>query len=238
MAEETVARERTAPPQISAVWLTVRLAVAIAIVAGMLFFSAGRWDLPMFWVYLGSFVVFVAVTMGIMLRHDPELLRERFRPAPGRRERITRPLLVPPIVAHWVIAGLDLGRFQWSQPMPAILQIAALAAMWLGMFGWAWAMYSNHFFSSEVRIQAERGHRVVDSGPYGIVRHPGYLSGLILFAADPLVLGSWASAIPMLAVLGVFVWRTAFEDRVLRAELAGYAEYAQRVRFRLVPGIW
>ncbi|HWQ02909.1 MAG TPA: isoprenylcysteine carboxylmethyltransferase family protein, partial [Candidatus Nitrosotenuis sp.] len=180
----------------------------------------------------------VVVTMALMMRHDPELLRERFHPGPGRKEGVARPLLIVLIFLHWIVAGLDVGRIGWSGEVSPFLQAAGVLVIAAGMFGWTWAMCSNHFFSSEVRIQTERGHHVVRGGPYRFLRHPGYAAGLFLFAADPLVLGSWWSAVPMIGVLAVFVWRAAFEDKVLHDELPGYREYAGEVRYRLLPGIW
>jgi protein-S-isoprenylcysteine O-methyltransferase Ste14 len=99
-------------------------------------------------------------------------------------------------------------------------------------------MISNRFFSSEVRIQSERGHFVESGGPYRFVRHPGYLSALLLFGATPFALGSLWAIFPTLGALGIFVRRAILEDGMLRAELPGYAEYAARVRFRLMPGVW
>lgn len=218
--------------------IILRMALAMAIIAGVLFGSAGRLDLPMFWVYLAAFLSFGVITMTVMSRHNPDLLRERLKPGPGKRERIARPLLILLIVVHWVLAGIDVGRYHWSDRVPLEAQLAGTVVMVLGMFGWAWAMYVNSFFSSEVRIQTDRGHHVIDRGPYRFVRHPGYLSALILFLGATLVLGSYVSLIPMVGALAVFVWRTSFEDRVLRNELTGYADYASRVRYRLVPGIW
>jgi protein-S-isoprenylcysteine O-methyltransferase Ste14 len=99
-------------------------------------------------------------------------------------------------------------------------------------------MFANRFFSAHVRIQTERGHAVVDSGPYGVVRHPGYVGMSIFTLGTPLALGSWLAQIPAILTVAVLIYRTALEDRTLQAELPGYADYAGRVRYRLLPGLW
>ena len=140
-------------------------------------------------------------------------------------------------VAHWTIAGLDR-RFHWSDTVPLSLRIAALAVFAVGLALFIWAMHVNRFFSSVVRIQQERGHEVVTAGPYRWVRHPGYAGAIPAIVASGMALCSWL--VTALGALGVplLLWRTILEDRTLRAELPGYAEYAQQVRWRLLPGVW
>ena len=106
------------------------------------------------------------------------------------------------------------------------------------MVGLTWAEAVNKFFEPTVRIQTDRGHRVIDTGPYAIVRHPGYVSGFLVFIGMPLCLGSLWALIPAVLVCLLLVVRTIWEDQTLREELAGYEEYAQRVRYRLIPGVW
>lgn len=136
-----------------------------------------------------------------------------------------------------VTAGLDR-RFGWSPPMPPALPsgVAVIAA--LGSLLTIWAMASNRFFSGVVRIQAERGHTVVTTGPYRYVRHPGYVGALLFIPATPLILGSLWTLVPAGVLIGAAILRTALEDRFLQTELNGYREYASRVRYRLVPGLW
>jgi protein-S-isoprenylcysteine O-methyltransferase Ste14 len=147
-------------------------------------------------------------------------------------------VMVVLIFGQWIVAALDVGRYHWSDKIPFTMQFAALIAVALGMAGWGWAMLSNRFFSSEVRIQTDRGHHMESGGPYRCVRHPGYVSALLMFAASPVALGSLWAILPTLGALVLFVRRTALEDEMLRVELPGYAEYAARVRFRLVYGVW
>lgn len=118
------------------------------------------------------------------------------------------------------------------------VKLIAIALLIGGYAFGTWALVANRFFSGVVRIQEDRGHEVVDSGPYRIVRHPGYLGALVMYWGTPLLLDSVWTYLPVLLLTGVFVLRTALEDRTLQAKLPGYAEYAQRTRYRLLPGVW
>jgi protein-S-isoprenylcysteine O-methyltransferase Ste14 len=129
-------------------------------------------------------------------------------------------------------------RYHWSPKLPAITQPAALGLIILGGAVTAWSMHVNRFFSSVVRIQADRGHVVVNSGPYAIVRHPGYASTLLVCLFNGMALGSVVATVPLLFLIPFLVYRTITEDRVLQKDLPGYAEYVADVRYRLIPGIW
>jgi protein-S-isoprenylcysteine O-methyltransferase Ste14 len=173
-----------------------------------------------------------------MLAIDPGLRAERHRPGPGGRSRRVRFFALPLLVAHLVVAGLDIGRFGWSGPMPVAVQAGALLGYAAGMGLSIWAMIANRFFSPVVRIQNERGHHVVSSGPYRFLRHPGYTGVILGSLCGGVALGSWWSLLPLAPLVAVFLHRTALEDRFLREGLDGYADYALRVRYRLVPGLW
>ncbi len=216
--------------------LILKVGIVLAGVALILFGSAGRIDLPFFWAYLGVFVAFGVVSL-LTLRRD--LIEERYTANAPSRDNLAllRLAAFSMFAGQWVLAGLD-ARFHWSPPLPPLVQMAALVVFGASLVGWYWAMRSNPFFSPAVRIQRERGHRVATAGPYGIVRHPGYASFALLGAFGPLALGSLWAVLPHLVLVALFVRRTAFEDRMLRAELEGYADYAARVRYRLVPGVW
>ncbi len=212
--------------------------VSSTVMGGLLFGAAGRWNLPFFWTYI---VVFQAVgTTGWLrvLRTTPDLMQERFRPGPGGKDPVTRPAAIPLAIIHWVLAGLDAGRFHWSPEISLAVQGVALGLVGAGLGVWMWAMTVNPFFSSAVRIQRDRGHHVIRAGPYRAVRHPGYLAGIVLFLASPLALGSLWAALPAFLLAVLFLRRTRLEDRVLARELEGYTEYAQQVRYRLVPRVW
>jgi protein-S-isoprenylcysteine O-methyltransferase Ste14 len=205
----------------------------LAVVA--LFASAGTIAITTYWVYLG---IFAAVFVASILFLDPDLARERMRPG-GQKPPPVLPLLSGVLVAHWILAGLDHGRFHWTDTVPTWLQWTALIALAAGYALCLWAMRINRFFSSVIRIQSDRGQVVITTGPYAVIRHPGYLGGIVVMVASGIALDSWL-ATAMLAVftLPFLLRRAVTEDRVLRAELPGYQAYAAQVRWRLMPGIW
>jgi protein-S-isoprenylcysteine O-methyltransferase Ste14 len=190
------------------------------------------------WVLLGiNFAATIAAAA--LLWRSPELLAERSNVKAGKswdKVIVGFTVLLGP-VATWITAGLDM-RFHWSDGIPPLAFIAGVVIAVLSAALIAWAMRSNKFFSSVVRIQNDRGHVVVASGPYRFVRHPGYTGMSAFTLATPLILNSrWAFA-PALATAAVTVLRTALEDRTLHNELSGYADYARRVKYKLVPAIW
>jgi protein-S-isoprenylcysteine O-methyltransferase Ste14 len=140
-------------------------------------------------------------------------------------------------LATLVVAGLDQ-RFQWSPSLPVSLQHMALAGVVLGYALAVWALLVNRFFSAVVRIQRDRGHFVITSGPYRCIRHPGYAGGLIASLMVPLLLTSLWALVPAGLTSIAIILRTLLEDRTLQHDLPGYKEYAQHTRFRLVPRIW
>jgi len=208
------------------------------VIGGVLFASAGRIDLPWFWALI---VVHAAGLLAGQLAMDPALDRERRNPAaggPAGKEYLFRVGGTIAIMAHLAVAGLDVGRFHWSVPPPAAVRVAALIVYAAGLGFSMWAIATNSFFSSVVRLQSDRGHRVIDSGPYGYVRHPGYAGMMVAALTGGVVLGSWWSAVPMLLFGGMVVRRLAMEDRFLNANLDGYSAYAGRVRSKVLPGVW
>jgi protein-S-isoprenylcysteine O-methyltransferase Ste14 len=209
-----------------------------ALAGGVFFGAAGRLDLPMAWSYLvavtGASVGFIPA----LERHSPGLVAERMRPGPGERDRVSVPVFVGGLTGMWIIGGLDAGRFHWSGGLPLAVQIAALAGAMLGFAIAGWSMWVNPFFSSAVRIQAERRHALVSGGPYRFVRHPGYTGGVLYLAMTGPALGSWWSLLPLVPMAAVLIRRTMLEDLLLHQQLEGYADYARTVRFRLVPGLW
>jgi len=213
----------------------LRLLLTEAGLAAILFGAAGTWDRPWFW----AVIVAHAVLMVYGFRSiDPELRRERFRPAPGGEDRNLRWIAAGFLVLHLIVAGLDAGRYGWSPPFPVWLQALGLIGYVCGGGFSFWAMARNPFFSPVVRVQRERGHRVIADGPYRFVRHPGYAGLLAGCVCGGIALGSWWSLVPIVPIIALFLRRTLLEERCLKAELEGYAEYAERVRYRLCPGIW
>ncbi len=213
----------------------LRVLIIEGILAAILFGSAGRADLPWFWAVLALHTALLLAGIAFM---DPGLREERMRPGPGGRSRRIRLLALPMILAHLIVAGLDAGRFGWSGPIPGAGRAVALAGYAAGMGLSLWAMAANRFASPVVRIQAERGHHLITAGPYALLRHPGYAGVLVSSLCGGVTLGSWWSLAPLAPLIGLFLWRTAMEDRFLQEGLQGYADYARRVRYRLVPGVW
>jgi protein-S-isoprenylcysteine O-methyltransferase Ste14 len=141
-------------------------------------------------------------------------------------------------LATVAVSALDAGRFHWSHVAPWTVRFTALFAFMLASAVQTWAISANPFFSSAICIQSERGHRVMTSGPYRFVRHPGYLAMVISMPATALALGSLISLIPALLYSILILWRLRQEDRSLREKLVGYSDYAAAVRQRLIPGVW
>lgn len=217
-----------------AVASTLALGVFLALA---LFVPAGRLSWPMAWAVLLFYMAFSAA--GFLLLPEA-LIEER-----SRLPQDTQPadLLIAGLAfvflypATLVVCGLD-ARWHWSPPIPAAIQGAALAVFALGYALSLWAARSNPFFSAVVRIQRERGHHVIASGPYAFVRHPGYAGPILGHLCLPIALGSLRGLVPAALGIAFLVLRTAYEERTLARDLPGYREYALRVRWRLIPGLW
>lgn len=236
-----VAKESTEQGFLSSyVQAVLRVLIYIGILAAVLFLCAGTVNWWMAWVYFGIWALATMVGMAYMLSRFPDLVAERTNPGDNAKSwdkpYVLFLVLLGPVLVE-ILAGLDF-RFGWLPDFPAWVQVAALIP-WLLAYGLVvWAMKTNRFFSSVVRIQADRDHQVIAGGPYAFVRHPGYTSGMISALMIPMILGSpWAYLGTLLIVI-VFVIRTRREDRTLHDELAGYLDYAGTVRYRLIPGIW
>lgn len=232
-----------APPSRPTLAMVLRVALCLALVvialAAVLFGSAGRLDWTEGWRFVTGYGFFLTLYALWGLFRDPEQFRERGREAPNVKgwDRVIIRVYTALLVALFVVAGLDAGRFGWSAP-PAAVRVAGWAGLVASSAWISWVALTNTYLSRLVRIQVDRGHRVVSSGPYRFVRHPMYAGLLVLFVCIPLALGSlWGLIVSALNV-ALFVLRTALEDRTLQRELDGYAEYVQRVRYRLIPGVW
>jgi protein-S-isoprenylcysteine O-methyltransferase Ste14 len=219
-------------------WLSVTLVGAI--LAAGLFLAAGdlRWAAG--WAYVLIFAATQAAIALFVIRNNPQLAAERAQTRTSDIARWDRPLagivgLFGPL-ATLAVAGLDR-RYGWSQ-VTFSLQAIALVVVALGAGFSVWAMAANRFFYGRVRIEKERGHTVATSGPYRLVRHPGYLGAILTDTFAALLLDSWWALLPALATAAVIALRTHLEDRTLLQKLDGYGHYAQRVRYRLFPGIW
>jgi protein-S-isoprenylcysteine O-methyltransferase Ste14 len=220
----------------------LRFGIYLLLLPLVLFLAAGRLDWTMGWVYVGLSFFFTAVSRGIALRRNPDLLVERARSLEAEdvkewdRALVGLVALYGPLVTL-IVAGLQQ-RFGWEPRVSSTLQLVALALLVLSYLVSTWAMAVNRFFSAFVRIQKDRGQTVVTSGPYRWVRHPAYAAGIPAFLATPLMLDAFWALIPAALVVAGMIVRTALEDRTLQEELEGYAAYARRVRYRLLPGVW
>jgi protein-S-isoprenylcysteine O-methyltransferase Ste14 len=235
MPDHPPASSRPSPPAIAR-----SLLIFLAVFGLAYFGAAGRLDLFWGWLYLGLYLLDLALTL--LLVRDPELMEERRQ---GRRRQGAKSWdqLLSSVPAAGglltlVVAGLETGRFQWTQPLALWVHLLGLALQIISAGVLLWSMRANRFFSAIVRIQSERGHRVVSRGPYRFVRHPGYAGMILWLLSAPLLLGSLWGLLPAALSAALMLVRTALEDRTLRAELPGYPEYAQRVHWRLLPGVW
>jgi protein-S-isoprenylcysteine O-methyltransferase Ste14 len=209
--------------------------------AVLLFGAAGTLRWLAGWAFLLLFYAGLVLMTIWLARHDPALLAERMKSPVQRGQPRWDQVLMSVFIVLWAVwlplMGVDAVRLHWSA-MPAILQWIGAAGVVAGMWTWYLAFRENTFLAPVVRIQAERGHRVITTGPYAVVRHPMYAGAVVFFVCAALMLGSWWGfgwALMMSALLAV---RTALEDRELQRHLDGYPDYAARVRARLVPGLW
>jgi protein-S-isoprenylcysteine O-methyltransferase Ste14 len=205
--------------------------------AVLLFISSGHLGWMWAWAHLGVGVGILIVNVSVM---PPELIAERGRT--DRKDvkawdRVLTSLSVLPALGAPIVAGLD-ERWGWSPQLALVIHLLGLVFIALGQGLFTWAMVSNKFFSTAVRIQADRDHTVATGGPYRYVRHPGYVGYITASFATALALGSLWALVPAGLGMCLLVVRTALEDRTLLDELDGYKEYARRVRYRLLPGLW
>jgi protein-S-isoprenylcysteine O-methyltransferase Ste14 len=202
----------------------------------ILFVSKGTIKWLWAWVYLGISIVILLVNLLVM---DPDLIAERGKKKEGIKkfDRIITTISIIPIITILILSGID-SRFGWSGNLSLYYYISGIFLMVSGNALFTWAMTANKFFSTSVRIQIERDHKVAQGGPYAIVRHPGYTGYIIFNFATPMMLGSLWALIPAVVLSVLMIIRTFLEDKTLKSELEGYKEYATRVKYRLVPGIF
>lgn len=214
---------------------------SLVVMGVLLFGSAGTLAWLAAWLYLLEIGV-AGVWVGLWLaRTDPDLLVERMRPFISREQsgwdRVFMSVALLAMAAWWGLIGVDAVRFGWSR-VPQGLRVVGAIAVFIVFWLTRDVYRANHFATPIVEIQHARGHKVVDNGPYAIVRHPMYAVAILFFVGTPLMLGSWwglACAPLLTAALG---YRAVGEERMLLEGLPGYREYMQRVRYRFVPRIW
>lgn len=217
----------------------VRVIAGLLIILALLFIPAGTLRWPEAWVFLVLYFSSVAGAFLWMKAKAPDLLKERMSRKKDAKswDKWILGLYTFFLVVMIVVAGLDAVRFAWSR-VPLALKVFGFLGYIPAMALLFWVLTQNPFLSEKVRIQSDRGQFVCTTGPYRYVRHPMYAGIILLVFCVPLFLGSLYALIPAAVIVFLFVLRTSLEDKTLQRELSGYREYAQRVRFRLIPGIW
>jgi protein-S-isoprenylcysteine O-methyltransferase Ste14 len=200
-----------------------------------------HWSWSEAWIYAIVNISSFAISRALAARHHPDLLVERSRFLQNADAKPWDRLLSPMVGAGSglipLVAGLD-ELFGWSPAYSMPVKIISLALILAGYVLASYALIENRFFSGMVRIQTERGHQVVSSGPYRWMRHPGYAGAALAYLATPPFLDSSWAFLPAVLITSILVIRTHLEDTTLQVELEGYHDYAGRVRYRLLPGIW
>jgi protein-S-isoprenylcysteine O-methyltransferase Ste14 len=227
-------------PAISTRRIVVQSVVGLGILCALLFGGAGTIAWPEGWIFL---LIQTSFSIGMVLwlrKHDPELLQERM----DLWKRVVKPwdkaivvLLITSCVPLFVLPGLDAIRYQWSY-VPLPLKVIGFLVILLSYGLMFWVVKTNPYSSAVVEIQEDRGHKTITTGPYQYVRHPMYVGAILMFLSIPLALGSLVTFIPGLILTALIVVRTSLEDKTLHAELEGYKDYANVVKYRLLPRIW
>ena len=219
--------------------IIIRSVILLVLFMILLFLPAGRLDWYGGWAFFIAFLLSVSILSLWLRMKDPELLRERQQSGENVKwwDQFILGIYSALLIVLLVLAGLDAGRFSWST-IPITLRIIGWLGLGIAMALIWWVMATNTYLSEVVRIQEERGHRVIKDGPYQFIRHPMYFGVILAVLCVPLALGSWWSLIPAALIVILFIIRTALEDRTLQAELPEYKDYADLVRYRLFPGVW
>lgn len=229
-------QQRTINPRVFAQYL-----VAVVVIPILPLLISGRWDWWEAWVFAITYILGFAISRTLAARRHPDLIAERVRLLKHEDtkpwDKVLAPLVLLGIALIPMVAGLD-ALFGWSSTFSVPLKILALIIIMAGYALGSCALIENRFFSVMVRLQTDRGHQVVSSGPYRWMRHPGYAGALMSNLAIPLFLDAPWAFLPAVFLTIVLVIRTSLEDRTLQDELSGYHDYARRVRYRLLPGVW
>ena len=215
----------------------------MAVFAVALLWPAGTWYWWEGWVVVGLWTGYAILMTYYLARHDPALLAERMKLTPLHKEqkkwdKVIMLLFLVAGIGFYVLPGFDVVRYEWSEPLPIWMRIPAMLVHLPCFLALGWVLRENTYLSKAVIIDRSRGQHVISTGPYELVRHPMYLIVIILIFAVPVSLGSRYTLILALFLAMLLVLRTYLEDRVLHTELEGYSEYAQKTKYRLIPGIW
>ncbi|MBB4258964.1 isoprenylcysteine carboxylmethyltransferase family protein [Bradyrhizobium sp. CIR3A] len=220
--------------------LLLQNTITTAAMGALLFASAGTLRWPSAWVFLATCTLLGPLCGWWLYRIDPALLAERLRPVLQKdqpaADKLFMSVFVVAMLAWLVLIGVD--RRLQSSDMPVALQAFGLALFLASTLFTMWVFRENSFAAPVVKLQAERAQRVISTGPYAHVRHPMYSGMVLFFAGVPLLLGSWWGLVMVPILVLLFAIRIGIEERTLREGLPGYDDYAARVRYRLIPGVW
>ncbi len=219
----------------SIIWMVL----SFFVLAGLLFGFAGTFSWDRGWIFIFTFFICIVINLVILLKVNPEVVEERskFHRDAKKWDMVLMSVGSIFILGTLVIAGLD-EKYKWSELSGVVWLYLGVFLFVVGNMYILWAMAVNKWFSKLVRIQSERGHRVVSEGPYSHVRHPGYVGWAAMWIAIPLILGSLWSFVPAVLSVVLIVIRTSLEDKTLQYELPGYMEYVSKVKYRLIPKLW
>lgn len=221
--------------------ILVQLLFVVVVMPFLPMIISGDWRWLEAWIYAVFSLLGFVLSRALAAQRHPDILEERARSMGMQDAKAWDKILAPAValgsLAILFVAGLD-HLFGWTDPFTRGTKVAAFVVFLLGYGLGAWALIENRFFSGVVRIQKDRDHQVVSTGPYRFIRHPGYAGALLAFLATPLFLDSARAFLPAFLLAGVLVLRTALEDSTLQQELPGYLEFTQRTRYRLFPGLW
>lgn len=221
--------------------VVLRIALSVLFVGALLFGVSGDLYWLGAWIVFGLMLLNIASNVAIMTLLHPDLMIERMRWKEHANAKAWDKKIMPLMAVFGSLSILLVGALQHRfapSVTPPWQTLLGTAMIFVGQLFGTSAVAANRFFSSIVRIQTDRGHVVVDHGPYAIVRHPGYTGAFLVYLGFPLALGSWWAFLPSAFALGLLIYRTAREDQTLRDELNGYTAYTQRVRYRLFPALW
>jgi len=215
----------------------LRVIISIGLIFAILFISARRWDYWHGWAYI---LLYTYGTLFNYLIIPSELVQERIKPGAGTKkwDYVFHAFFIPLNYVIPLIAALDGGRYHWTGDFPLWVNVLAFIIIFLGYSLEILSLWKNRFFSFVVRIQKDRGHYVIDKGPYAFIRHPGYAGAIISYIGIAFALNSLWALVPTGLLTTAFIIRTHLEDIALQKELPGYADYAARVTYRLIPRIW
>jgi protein-S-isoprenylcysteine O-methyltransferase Ste14 len=214
--------------------------VGILIALAVLLVSSGKNNWMNGWLFFGLILGYEIAYVGLFLKANPGLLNERGKVLPkGSKsfDKVFAALYLPLYFSILIVSGIDVGRYDWTV-MPSVVVILGVILFLIASSLSFWAMWVNPFFECTVLIQKQKEQKVVIEGPYKIVRHPGYIAGIVSILSVPLILGSLWGLVPSIMLIITLVFRTALEDLTLQRELPGYKEYMKVTRYRLLPFLW